>query len=115
MNYTPVTGWFYINANNRTASWTGVPFFYRFLTENRSVGPFGEETGLAAVEPGDFIQLTGDGTHYTHTLVVVRTGKPPTAQNVLVATHTYDAFGRPVDSYSFAQMRCIHILGYRQA
>ena len=34
MNYTPVYGWYYINGNNRTASWTGVVYLYNFLTQN---------------------------------------------------------------------------------
>ena len=31
MNFTPVTGWFYRSADDRTASWTGVEYLYRFL------------------------------------------------------------------------------------
>ena len=63
MNFTPVTGWFYINANDRTASWTGVEYFYRFLVGNDGPGPFAEETDLKKLEIGDFVQLgreTGD-------------------------------------------------------
>lgn len=114
MNYTPGTGWFYINANHRTASWTGVPFFYNFLTSNRGAGPFGEQVELAAVEPGDFIQLSADGKRYTHTLAVMSVGKPATADNILIATHTYDAYDRPLSSYSNDRTRCIHILGVRR-
>ena len=28
MNYTPVTGWFYRSASDRTAAWTGVEYHY---------------------------------------------------------------------------------------
>ena len=28
MNYTPDFGWYYIDANNKSPSWTGVNFFY---------------------------------------------------------------------------------------
>ena len=35
MNHTPVTGWFYRNANDRTASWTGVEFFIIFSPQTR--------------------------------------------------------------------------------
>ena len=35
MNYTPDTGWYYIDANNKSPSWTGVQFFYDFMI-NRS-------------------------------------------------------------------------------
>ena len=29
MNFTPVYGWYYRTASNRTASWTGVEYLYR--------------------------------------------------------------------------------------
>ena len=35
MNFTPTYGWFYRGPDDRTPSWTGVPFFYDFLTANR--------------------------------------------------------------------------------
>lgn len=44
MNYTPVYGWYYITANDRTASWTGVQYLYNFLTGNLNAGPFGTDT-----------------------------------------------------------------------
>lgn len=113
MNYTPVTGWFYIDGNKRTASWTGVPFFYNFVTANHGAGPFGEEVELRNVEPGDFIQLALKGEDFTHTLAVVSTGPVPGINNVLIAAHSYDADDRPLRSYSIEKLRCIHILGYR--
>lgn len=39
MNRTPVYGWYYLTGNNRTASWTGVEYLYRFLTANKGPGP----------------------------------------------------------------------------
>ena len=30
MNYTPVFGWYYIDANRKSPSWTGVPYFYNY-------------------------------------------------------------------------------------
>lgn len=114
MNFTPVTGWFYVNANNRTASWTGVRYFYDFLMKNSGPGPFAKEEELYAVEPGDFIQFTPDGKTYTHTLVVVEIGHPTTKGNVLVAAHSFNADNRPLSSYTIRELRCIHILGYRR-
>ena len=32
MNETPLYGWYYINANNKSPSWTGVEYLYDFLT-----------------------------------------------------------------------------------
>ena len=31
MNYTGDTGWYYINANDKSPSWTGVDYFYNFI------------------------------------------------------------------------------------
>ena len=39
MNYTPIYGWYYITANDRTASWTGVEYLHRFLVGNEGGGP----------------------------------------------------------------------------
>lgn len=109
MNETPVTGWFYRSANDRTASWTGVEFLYRFLVSNRGEGPFAEEVQTGALELGDVIQLgraTGD---YYHTCIVsgFLFGEP------LVAAHSYDAFNKPLSAYVFEQARFLHIAGVR--
>ncbi len=109
MNYTPVTGWYYATANDRTASWTGVEFFYRFLIGNQGVGPFAEETDAGGVHEGDVIQLgraTGD---FYHTCLVVgfQRGVP------LVAAHSYDTFAKPLSAYIFEKVRFLHIAGAR--
>ena len=116
MNATPDLGWFYRSVNDRAAAWTGVEFFYRFLIENAvgdgvgtGEGPFGVQIPLSQVEIGDFLQLGNSVGDFYHTPVVVgfANGEP------LVAAHTNDAFLRPLRSYSFANLRCIHILGAR--
>ena len=108
MNYTPELGWFYRSANDRTPSWTGVEFLYGFLTENVSVGPFGAVCRLAQVQPGDVIQLgNGEGAYY-HSLFVVQ-GYP----DIRIAAHSGDALDRPLSSYVYNAIRCIHIQGVR--
>lgn len=110
MNYTPVFGWYYIDLNQRAPAWTGVEYFYRFLTENTGMGPFAEEVELSELLIGDFVQLgraTGDFYH-TPVVTAVRNGK------IYVAAHTYDAFDRPLSSYVFEKARGIHITGVRQ-
>ena len=32
MNYTRDLGWYYIDANNKAPAWTGVEYFYNFMT-----------------------------------------------------------------------------------
>lgn len=50
MNYSKQNGWYYINANDKSPSWTGVQFFYNFLCNNKSVGPYGIECSESGVE-----------------------------------------------------------------
>ena len=108
MNYTPHTGWFYRSSNDRTPSWSGVDFLYGFLTENRSVGPYGHLVDLPQVRQGDVIQLGSGNGNYYHSLLVM-TEYP----NITVAAHTFDALYRPLNDYGYNEIRCIHISGVR--
>ena len=109
MNFTPTTGWFYRSASDRTASWTGVEYLYRFLVGNRSVGPYGNEVELQRIQPGDIVQLgTSDGMFY-HTPVVLTV-----TPQILVAAHTNDVVNYPLTSYQYERIRCIHIAGVRK-
>lgn len=108
MNFTPVYGWYYLSPSERTAAWTGVEYLYNFLIGNRGVGPFGTEVSAGLLSLGDVIQLAReDGTYY-HTLLV--TGFD-TDGNYLVAAQSDDAFDRPLDTYTYATARFIHIDG----
>lgn len=109
MNYTPVFGWYYINASERTASWTGVEFFYNFLVTNEGVGPFAAEVNAGGLMLGDVIQLgRSDGSFY-HTLLVTGFEEG----RYLVAAQTDDALNRPLDTYRYAKARFLHIQGVR--
>lgn len=108
MNYTPMTGWFYRTANDRTASWTAVEFLYRFLVTNRGSGPWAEEVGRAAVQPGDLAQLGDSAGRFYHCPVIVSV-RP----RLLVAAHSFDALDRPLASYAYDRVRFLHILGVR--
>lgn len=112
MDDTPDLGWYYVDANNKAPAWTGVEFFYRYLT-NRSLrpGPYGVETGLELLLPGDFIQLSPLGERFTHTAVVVQVGLEPTPRNTLVAAHSYDVDRKPLSAYRYQSARFLHILG----
>lgn len=62
MNFTPVFGWYYISADNRTASWTGVEYLYNFLVSNEGAGPFAEEVPPRSVGNRRYrAARTGDG------------------------------------------------------
>ena len=113
MNFLPTFGWYYRDANDKSPSWTGVTYFYNFLIDrNIRTGPFGIETDLFGVEPGDFVQLELSGdTVYDHTPIIVERGAVPTLDNVLVAAHSQDADFRPLSTYYFTQIRFLHVLG----
>ena len=109
MNYTPLYGWYYLSPAERTPSWTGVEYFYNFLTGNQSVGPFAEETDAAALLPGDVVQLGREVAGYYHTLLAVgRDG-----DDLLLAANSDDAFARPLSSYEYDYARFLHIRGVR--
>ena len=108
MNFTPVTGWFYKSANDRTPSWTGVEFFHDFLINNRSVGPYAKEVSRNEVQPGDIAQLGGSNGRFYHSPVIIAV-KPV----ILIAAHTFDALDRQLDSYMYDAVRFLHIDGVR--
>lgn len=68
MNYTKDVGWYYINGNNKSPSWSGVDFLYKFLINNKSVGPYGKEAKINEIKIGDIAQLSFDGDKFEHTL-----------------------------------------------
>ena len=107
MNYNRNNGWYYINGNNKSPSWTGVEFLYKFLTTNNSLGPKGEETTIDKLEIGDVVQLSFNGHIFSHSLIVIKNGTNTT--NTLIAAHTFDIFGKSVSEYGFEKYRCIHI------
>lgn len=107
MNYINEMGWYYIDANDKSPSWTDVEFLYNFLILNTGVGPKGKIVNIEELEIGDVIQLNFNGTRFAHSLIVVKNGT--TVNNTLIAAHTYDAFGKSVGEYGFEKYRCIHI------
>ena len=108
MNYTPDTGWYFRSLYDRAAAWTGVEYLYVFLTRNESYGPFATEVTAAEILPGDVIQLGNSYGEYYHSLVVMST-----SGQILVSAHTNDALNRPLDSYTYAVARYLHIQGVR--
>lgn len=107
MNYNKNNGWYYIDGNNKSPSWTGVEFLYKFLISNKSNGPEGKETTIDNLDIGDIIQLNFNGEKFSHSLVVVQNSN--SIYNTLVASHTFDAFGKSLAEYNYYTYRCIHI------
>jgi len=110
MNYTPVLGWYYSGSKDRSASWSGVEYLFNFLTTNQNVGPYAVETDISNLEAGDLVQLGNSESHFYHTPVVVETGP----LYIFVAAHTLDSYMRPLSTYLYDNLRCLHISGVRK-
>ena len=113
MNYDKQNGWYYINANNKSPSWTGVEFLYNFLCNNKSVGPYGKKCIQNNIQIGDVVQLSVDGMSYQHTLVIDKIINTDNMNDIYTASHTFDSYERKISSYSFKSVRFIHIEGVR--
>ncbi|MBQ8372354.1 MAG: amidase domain-containing protein [Clostridia bacterium] len=109
MNYTPTYGWYYRSLDDRSPSWTGVQYFYNFMTANTGVGPFGHDATIDELEIGDVIQLGREEDGYYHTLLVVGFD----GDDTLVSAQTDDAYGRPLSTYTYDFARFIKIDGVR--
>ena len=113
MNYTPVYGWYYLSSSDRTASWTGVEYLYKFLVSNKNSGPFAEEISLEKSLPGDIVQFGNSDYHFFHTAIITEILPSPSFENIFVASHSYDVDFRRIASYSFDNIRFLHIRGAR--
>ncbi len=109
MNYNDVYGWYYLSLAKRSASWTGVEFFYNFMTTNEGVGPFGKRAQLPDAQLGDLIQLQNSEGRFYHTLVITKIEE----NEIYICANSNDALDRPLSSYDYAALRVIHIDGVR--
>ena len=109
MNFAPVFGWFYLSSNRRAPAWTGVEFFYNFMTENVDVGPYGIEIPIEDAQIGDVIQLQNDDGVFYHTIIIskIEDGE------IYICANSNDALDKPLSEYNYASLRVIHILGVR--
>lgn len=105
-------GWYYKNANDKSASWTGVEFLHDFLIKNKSVGPYGKIVEIDELQIGDIIQLSFDGNTFGHSLLVIEK-EGNDLDKIYIATHTFDTYGKKVSSYQYSNLRMIHIEGVR--
>ena len=112
MNFTPTFGWYYIDANNKAPAWTGVTYFWNFMTRKAfSVGPVGVPAGMEDLLPGDIVQLSFKGQTFQHSPVVVQPSADGDPAKILLAAHSNDVDWRPLDTYTFQAYRVLHILG----
>ena len=117
MNYTADFGWYYISQDDRAPAWSGVNFFYDFLTgapaferRNGGIGPFAVETAREGLQPGDIIQLAAQEGVWSHTVIVSGFGEDG---EILVCAHSIDSLDRPLSTYEYENIRFLHLLGSR--
>ena len=103
MNYNHENGWFYNNGYDKSPSWSGVEYLYKFLINNKSYGPRGKDVTQDEIQAGDIAQLSFSGNKFEHSLFIL----DPTFLSV--AAHTYDVLGKKISEYNFAKVRFIHI------
>ena len=113
MNYTKDKGWYYIDGNNKSPSWSGVEFLHNFLIENKSVGPYGIDEVQTNMEIGDVVQLSFNGKSFGHSLIIVNIENSHSLYGIKIASHTLDSYNKPISEYDFAKIRFIHIQGAR--
>ena len=114
MNYTKDLGWYYINANNKAPAWTGVDYFYNFMTRpEESAGPAAATVSISQIMPGDVVQLSFNGSSWNHSPVVTALLRTPALHpgDVLIAAHSYDADNRPLSTYNYQAIRFLHFIG----
>lgn len=113
MNYKKDTGWYYNSIRDRAPAWSGVEFLYKFLVNNKGIGPFGKEVNINEIQIGDIVQLNFNGNNYGHTLVIVEIKEPNSLENIKIAAHTDDIYGKKISEYNYQKIRLIHIEGVR--
>ncbi len=112
MNNRTTFGWYYRTAADRTPSWTGVPYFFNFMTrKEQSPGPLAAVAAIGECLPGDCVQLSFDGERFTHTAFIVSISHPARLWTTLVTAHSDDADNRPLSTYPAQKLRFLHILG----
>ncbi|MCI8759813.1 MAG: amidase domain-containing protein [Clostridia bacterium] len=109
MNYTKDIGWYYINGNNKSPSWSGVEYLYQFLVTNKGIGPQAIETTQNKIEVGDIAQVSFDGERFSHTLMIVKIENKFIMKGIQIASHTFDSLNKPISEYDFEKIRWIHI------
>ena len=114
MNYSQENGWYYINSDNRSPSWTGVNFLREFLLSNLGEGVYAEVSPLSELRRGDIIQLINEEGRFYHTVIVSAIFSPAEPRNIFVCAHSDDARNRRLSTYNYADTMGFHILGARK-
>ena len=109
MNYKKYIGWYYNSVNDRSPSWSGVEYLYNFLTSNKGVGPrVAASAEISQLQIGDIIQLKFMPERFSHSLIIVNKNGN-SLDDIYIATHTDDSYHRQLTTYSYQDIRFLHI------
>jgi hypothetical protein len=114
MDRTPVYGWYYLNGNDKSPSWTGVEPLYNYLIKEKEHGVIAREINEEDAEAGDIVQLSFNGRNFQHTpfIVEVTTGGEFSYDRIKICAHSFDSQNRALDTYQWRKIRFIRILGH---
>lgn len=107
MDPTKDLGWYYYDVNHRSPSWTSAEFLEQYLTNGtHRAGPVAQKCSAESLEKGDIVQLSFNGSSFTHSLIVMNV-KP----EILICAHSDDSFLRKLSTYQYKDIRYLHIIG----
>lgn len=110
MNYDKYYGWFYINKDNRSPSWTSVKYLQRFLLSNKSPGIKAKILPIEQLKIGDIIQIRQNPNEFNHTVIITKI----TTREIYVCAHSYNVLDKPLSSYKYIELKGIHIVGINE-
>ena len=110
MNYQKTFGWYYINANEKSPSWTGVDFLAKFLLNNKMEGPTARLCKLEEIELGDIIQIRQE-YYFNHTLLVTKISNnyPQKLSDIFVTAHSFNVLNKNLTLYQPKELRLLKI------
>ncbi|MBO5910561.1 MAG: amidase domain-containing protein [Clostridia bacterium] len=106
MNYDKYYGWFYINKDNRSPSWTSVKYLQRFLLSGNNPCFVAKVVPISNLEIGDIIQIRQNPNEFNHSVIITRI----TPREIYVCAHSNDALDKPLSSYNYIELKGIHIV-----
>lgn len=110
MNFDKYYGWFYIDQNNRSPSWTSVNYLQRFLLSNKSPGFNVKIMPIDKLEIGDIIQIRQTPENFNHSVIITKI----VSSQIYVSAHSYDALNKPLSSYKAIEFKGLHIVGINE-
>ena len=109
MNFDKYYGWFYVDQNNRSPSWTSVKYLERFLLSDSNPGFVAEIKPINELEIGDIIQIRQNLQEFNHTVIITKI----TPYEIYVCAHSNDALDKPLSEFFALELKGIHIIGLK--